>query len=637
MFARMWSLGLLVLTSGFPAFSADPPTLQQILAANPSRPLAKAARERGDAARGAVLFFQPFLTCVRCHDGDAGTQFGPDIAKVGKEGTRGIFDRVRAVRLRKLSRRGTNRSSMTTKDGRKLTGLLVEEKDGTLTLLDPSAGGKRIVLMAADVEGRTSGKTSLMPEGLANLLSDRQQFLDLVKYLIEVAEQGPTRAKELRPAQTALVIPEYEKEIDHAGLIRALDEKALRRGEAIYTRVCGNCHGTKDAPGSMPTSLRFASDIFKNGSDPYSLYQTLTRGYGMMPPQTWMVPRQKYDVIHYLREAYLKDFTTLLQYAKVDDAVSRRGLPKGTTLGPAAVTVEPWVTMDYGPSLINTYEVGGPGPNFAYKGIAVRLDAGAGGVSRGKRWALFDHDLMRFAAAWTGDGFIDWKGIHFNGQHQVHPKIVGDVAVANPIGPGWADPETGRFDDPRLLGRDGRRYGPLPRKWARYRGMYHFGDLAIVAYTVGDADLLESFRSRGRTRNSSPSDLSPRTLKLENRAPTSRRETCSPGSLPTRNRGGELVIGVLGRVSPSFERTRIGSPFSRFPLRAATPVRVKLLMAKGRTDALDRVRQDLAGNRERLKPLTEGGPKRWPETLKTAHGRPRQERRAVRGRYVRAS
>ncbi len=126
--------------------------------------------------------------------------------------------------------------------------------------------------------------------------------------------------------------------------------------------------------------------------------------------------------------------------------------------------------MDYGPSLMTTYEVGGPGPNFAYKGIAVRLDAGPGGVSRGKRWALFDHDTMRFAAAWTGDGFIDWKGINFNGQHQVHPQLAGDVHFANPVGPGWADPETGRFDDPRLLGRDSRPYGPLPQAWAQFHG-----------------------------------------------------------------------------------------------------------------------------------------------------------------------
>ena len=54
------------------------------------------------------------------------------------------------------------------------------------------------------------------------------------------------------------------------------------------------------------------------------------------------------------------------------------------------------------------------GKNFAYKGIATRLDPGPGGVSRGQRWMIFDHDTMRMAAAWTGTGFIDWQGIHFD-------------------------------------------------------------------------------------------------------------------------------------------------------------------------------------------------------------------------------
>jgi len=121
-----------------------------------------------------------------------------------------------------------------------------------------------------------------------------------------VAEGGPKRAKELRPAQAVFVLPEYEKDIDHAGLIRGLDQNACQRGEAIYIRVCANCHGTKDQPGSLPTSPRFAIHTFKNGSDPHSLYRTLTHGYNLMAPQTWMVPRQKYDVVRYLREAYLK-------------------------------------------------------------------------------------------------------------------------------------------------------------------------------------------------------------------------------------------------------------------------------------------------------------------------------------------
>ena len=149
--------------------------------------------------------------------------------------------------------------------------------------------------------------------------------------------------------------------------------------------------------------------------------------------------------------------------------------------------------MDYGPTLINTYEIGDDGTNFAHKGIAVRLDPGPGGVSRGKAWMVFDHDTLRVAAAWTGSGFIDWNGIHFNGRHQVHPRVVGDVIVANNTGPGWANPETGRFDDDRrVLGRDGRRYGPLPRSWGRYRGLWHSDDQVTIAYSVGEDSVLES-------------------------------------------------------------------------------------------------------------------------------------------------
>jgi putative heme-binding domain-containing protein len=578
-----------------PAFAADPLSLTQQLASEPVAELAKAARENGDAGRGAVLFFQPFLTCAKCHDGETGTQLGPDIAKAGKEATAEYL--IEAVlQPSKVIKKGYEPITVSTADGRTVTGLLAEEKPDALTLIDP-AGGKRVVIATADIDRRTTGTLSLMPDGMANLLSDRQQFLDLAKYLIEIVEQGPARAKELRPAQTALVIPEYEKDIDHAGLIRALDDKAFKRGEAIYTRVCANCHGTKDQPGSLPTSPKFASHIFKNGGDAFSLYQTLTRGYGLMAPQTWMVPRQKYDVIHYLREAYLKPHNGA-QYTKADAPYLAK-LPKGTSAGPVPVNVEPWVTMDYGPSLMNTYEVGGPGPNIAYKGVAVRLDAGAGGVSRGKRWAVFDHDTMRYAAGWTGDRFIDWKGIHFNGQHQVHPKVAGDVAVANPVGPGWADPETGSFTDPRFLGRDKRPYGPLPRKWARFKGTYAYGDRTILSYTVGDAAILEM---EGAEVDAAKPDAVVFTRTLEV-GKSSRDLVC-------RIAPDAVAAAVVGDNKVSL-KTRAGVTVLTIPA-AATPTRVKVLMgvdaaAVAKTTPTPRP----------LKPLTEGGPKRWPEILKT--------------------
>ena len=49
-------------------------------------------------------------------------------------------------------------------------------------------------------------------------------------------------------------------------------------------RVCANCHGTRDQPGSLPSAPRFATAALKNGSDPYQLYRTITDGFGQMAP-----------------------------------------------------------------------------------------------------------------------------------------------------------------------------------------------------------------------------------------------------------------------------------------------------------------------------------------------------------------
>src|SRR5262249_41865442 len=143
---------------------------------------------------------------------------------------------------------------------------------------------------------------------------------------------------------------------------------------------------------------------------------------------------------------------------------------------------EPWRRADYGPTLTGTFEIGTGGGNIAYKGVAVRLDPGPGGVAKGHAWAVFEHDTLRVAAAWAGTGFIDWNGINFNGRHGVHPRVTGGVAFETAAGPGWADPGAGSFADPRATGRDGKRYGPLPRSWGRYRGRYDAGGRTVLSY-----------------------------------------------------------------------------------------------------------------------------------------------------------
>jgi putative heme-binding domain-containing protein len=458
--------------------------------------LARAVRREGDAARGAAVFFMPALTCTKCHDtGEPReTALGPNLARLGKDATdEYLIESV--LKPSQAIKKGFETVTIATIDGKNLAGLLAEDRPDRIIVRDPAQDGKLVTISKQEIDARKDDGPSIMPAGLVNALSSRQQFLDLIRYLREIADGGPERARALRPdpAQVpSLILPEYEAKIDHAGMIAALGPESLKRGEAIYHRVCVNCHGTQEKPGSLPTSLRFSTGRFKNGNDIYSLYRTLTFGFGQMPPQTWMVPSQKYDVIHYIRETYLRHDNPT-QYAHVNGDYLAR-LPKGTTRGPEPSTIEPWSAMDYGPTLLATYEVGGTdedNENFAFKGIAIRLDGGPGGVSRGRHWTVFDHDTLRLAAAWTGDGFIDWNGVNFNGRHDTHPRIVGRIQFDNPDCPGWANPETGAFDDLRQKGRDGLAYGPLPRSWAHYNGQFRHGDQVVLAYTVGTTNVLE--------------------------------------------------------------------------------------------------------------------------------------------------
>ena len=242
--------------------------------------------------------------------------------------------------------------------------------------------------------------------------------------------------------------------------------------------MCANCHGTQDKLGSLPTSLRFAEGKFKNGSDPLSIYRTLTYGFGLMAPQSWMVPSQKYDVIHYLRETYLKPHNPT-QYATVDPPYLAR-LPSGDTRGPEPSKIEPWSAMDYGPTLAHTYEIPGLEHNFAYKGIAVRLDPGGGGVSRGRQWMIFDTDAAKSAQppgterAARARTSSTGKGIPVQRHaHGVHPHVV--LARSRFANLDWARlgrSADGQFSEDifataRKQRRDGRRYGsPSPRDWA---------------------------------------------------------------------------------------------------------------------------------------------------------------------------
>ncbi len=277
---------------------------------------------------------------------------------------------------------------------------------------------------------------------------------------------------------------------DHAEIVAGWNDKSLAEGAEIYKTMCVICHGTKDAPGSLPTALRFAEGQFKNGADPFSQYLTLTKGFGQMVAQPQYTTAQKYAVIQYIRETFLKPHNKT-QYTELSPSYLAT-LPRGLARAEAEkvdTSLPPYKRMDFGPALFWTYQIA-PG-NIAQKGIAIRLDDGPGGVSKGRAWMIYDHDTMRVAAATTGD-FVDWRGIAFDGSHGTHTSLTGEKHFVNPVGPGWASPDGKWDDDKRVLGKDGKRYGPLPQDWVKFDGVYKNGNRVIISATINTARVLES-------------------------------------------------------------------------------------------------------------------------------------------------
>ena len=134
----------------------------------------------------------------------------------------------------------------------------------------------------------------------------------------------------------------------------------------------------------------------------------------------------------------------------------------------------PWDKTDLGPFHVGSFNVNG---QVTAKGIAIKV-----GDKENPATVLFDPELLRVSAAWTG-GFVKFPGGRGGLEGTIAPG--GEVKFSTPYLPGWSTGEIG--DDPR-----DRHQGNLPAAAAvTYRGIYLHGDQVILSYSVGTAAVLE--------------------------------------------------------------------------------------------------------------------------------------------------
>lgn len=296
-------------------------------------------------------------------------------------------------------------------------------------------------------------------------------------------------------------------------------------------------------------------------------------------------------------------------------------------VGAQELTGHPWSDMDYGPFKVHSYIVE-PGNN-ANKGIAIRLDDGPGGVAKGSEFLLFDTDTLRWAAGWTGRGFMDWNSINYNGRHVVEPAIVGDLVFTNPDAPGWSRAGDD-FRDSRITGRRGRRFGPQDSDVARWLGHYVHGSQVVLHYRVADTEVLELGASEGGALFSRTLNLAPRDADLvvqvahqqggrawtDGEAAGFRKPR--PNAADRGEHSGPIVAALVGAPAGVQWAKGDGDDLRLRVHAGDEPVRFKVVIGRrGRSNAGFLARAAGVEPAADLEPLTRGGPARWNETLTT--------------------
>jgi mono/diheme cytochrome c family protein len=409
--------------------------------------------------------------------------------------------------------------------------------------------------------------------------------------------------------------------VDHAGILQSWDEASQVRGKSTYENLCSNCHGTDGITPALPLSPAFGKGPLKFGTDPYSMFVTLTKGNGLMGPQTWMSPEERYDVIHYITEKFMKPMYP--GYKPITQNYLE-GLPK-VTVAPPPKKKRP--DRDFGPALAS--QLGRNVPSV----LTIKLGD--------KHTISYNLHSMDLADLWN-DGFLDLASTqHYRERGEGVPMIDGDRIVGLSD---WKWAHEGSFDYPTedLLPR-----GPMPVKWMDYHGHYLFENQVILSYSINGRKILEmpskpkGFGAIVQTLQieAGNRDLLLQVAKLEKdnvlqgylplRAKEAKFENTAPKGIAVN-----LVKedGVIGRFTAVFVQGVSNESHAKLAKENTTTLRIP---ASQNSQTLQVIRFSGTGEGELLafasylthlqktktmtdlKAKTKGGLAHWPETLTT--------------------
>ncbi|MDA0659545.1 MAG: c-type cytochrome [Planctomycetota bacterium] len=438
--------------------------IQQLM--NPDVDAARIAAEgrlRGDARRGAIVFHNSAAGCAKCHlSGEGKSPLGPDLARLG--------DKITDVHLveallqpSKSIREGFHMVQLLTNSGEVKSGMLVREDDKNIVLRDIANLQVEITVEKSDVDVRSNSQISMMPEGLAASLKSQRELLDLLSYLFEIHKGGPETADQLKPSAELLIVTDDTANLNHAQIIRKAESGKSNRGQQIYESSCIQCHGADGNKPSLATARAFGTQKLKFGADPYSMFKTLSHGNGLMAAASALSPGERYEVVTYIRNRFMKGSNPDYQAITEDYLQS---LPTGSEMG----EFKPAPDRDYGPALASQL---GREVNCA---LSIKL---------GEMTIAYDLHTMDQAEIWSG-GFLNVDDTqHKRGRGEGYPEPRGKPIESLGL---WRWGHDGTLDYPQeeLLAR-----GPMPQRWLDFYGHYLYDDKIVLSYAIDGRAILE--------------------------------------------------------------------------------------------------------------------------------------------------
>ena len=169
---------------------ASPESLTQQLLAERRAQLVADVIERGDPANGEMIFRRQGSACAACHGiGSVGPAIGPNLVAVGAAASPDYLVESILSPNKAIAEQYEN-VMLTLIDGSVQTGVITHQSKQEIVLSDATVAGREIRISTDQVRRRRT-TASLMPEGLADQLNSRQEFLDLANFLSQLGRPGP--------------------------------------------------------------------------------------------------------------------------------------------------------------------------------------------------------------------------------------------------------------------------------------------------------------------------------------------------------------------------------------------------------------------------------------------------------------